>query len=304
MALCLVTLLSASGASLTGANSVNAFDASNWWTGDLAFNNVSPLLTVGNVNSFGALSLQQTGDLLVNGTVSSGPQVIDVTGGLVVQNEPFSLAQVSASSSQTINAQYLEINGVDGGSAQISSFGGDQMISTFGANAAGEGIAVRGASGGSAFINANAGAQYIDVQNADRMVVDAGTGFANIQDNDGTQAISLTGSGANALILGSPGALAQTFIAGGNVQTVVAGNPGEQGSITLYGTDSGPYTTLIVSNPIPGGTQTVSTSGTLTVIGGSAPNNTPTGIFANGIGGQQTRIQNLHGEIFRLLVRD
>ena len=284
-----LTVQTSEGASLTGANSVNAFDASNWWTGDLAFNNVSPLLTVGNVNSFGALSLQQTGDLLVNGTVSSGPQVIDVTGGLVVQNEPFSLAQVSASSSQTINAQYLEINGVDGGSAQISSFGGDQMISTFGANAAGEGIAVRGATGGSAFINANAGAQYIDVQNADRMVVDAGTGFANIQDHDGTQAVSLTGSGANALILGSPGTLAQSFIAGGNVQTVVAGNPGEQGSITLYGTDDGSFgNTLIVSNPVPGGTQSVSTAGALTVIGGSAPNNAPTGIFANGIGGRQT----------------
>jgi len=279
-----------SGALLTGANAVDALSATNLMTGDFAFSNTSPLLSVVHATNInGAMSLRQTGDLLVNGDVSSGPQTIDVTGGLTVQNEPFSFAQIGASGGQSINAGYVEVNAGIGGSASIFNFGGDQLISTFGSNAAGEGLAVRGTDFGFASISANSGSQFIDVRNADRAVVDAGSGFANIINIDGAQTVSVAGSGENALVLGSPGALAQSVIGGGSYQTVVAGNPGEQGSITLYGTDSGSFgNTLIVSNPVPGGTQAVSTSGALTVIAGSAPNSSPAGVFANGIGGQQT----------------
>jgi filamentous hemagglutinin family protein len=278
------------GASLVGANIVNSFNAINAMFGDIALNNGAPLLTLTSVQNFGgAFALQQTGDALVNGGVISGPQTISVSGGLVVQNAPGSSASLSASGGQQIDAAYVKVEAQAGGDASILNFGGDQRISTTGSDAAGDGLAVRNLGGTFAGIQASGGNQSIEVRDADRAIVDGAFGAANIVDFDGMQSIQVTGGGANALVLGSAGALAQAAIAGGSHQTVVAGDPGEQGSITLYGTATGgPANTFIVSSQAPGGTQSVSTSGALTVFGGTAPSGSAAGIFANGIDGQQT----------------
>lgn len=273
------------GASLVGTNSVNALRASNAWFGDVALHNSSPLLTISDVQNFaGAFELRQQGDVLVNGSIFSGPQSFDVSGGLVTQNEPGLFAQLSATGGQSIRAGYIEVNGMSGGGASIANSYGEQSIETGAANATGEGLAVRSL-GGFANIVSSQGQQRIEVRNADRMTIDQ----AAIVNIGGLQTVALTGTGANALTLGSPGAANQSVIGGGGTQVVTAGNTGEQGSITIHGTATGgPFNTIIVSNPVPGGTQTVSTSGALAVFGGSAVSGSSAGIFANGVDGQQT----------------
>jgi hypothetical protein len=277
------------GASLVGANTVSAFNALNTGFGDVAFNNGSALLTLPAVQNLnGALTLQQTGDVLITGLVRSGPQTIGATGGLTVRGDSTGSGQLFANGGQTIDAKFVEVNAA-GGWAIVSNSGGEQRISTTGANTDGEGLAVRNTAGGFAAIENTSGQQIVDVRNADRVVLDSANGVARIFATDSVQTVSVTGTGGNALVLGSPGSIAQSIIGGGIVQTVVAGQPGEEGSITIYGTSSGgPANNFIVSAPVAGGTQTVSTSGTLTVLGGSAASGSGAGVFANGDGGTQT----------------
>jgi filamentous hemagglutinin family protein len=284
-----LSVQTSAGALLVGMNAVDMFNASNWASGNVEFNNTSPLLTVVNViNPIGAVSLQQAGDMRVTGDVASGVQSVEVTGGLVVQNEPGGFAQLGAQGGQTIHAGSVEVNGVAGGSAGIFNFGGVQHVATSSTNTAGEGLAVRAAEGGFAAISAPTGPLTIYVHDAARVVIDAASGFARIEGTGGPQSISLTGGGDNQLVLGSPGARYQSIILA-NDQTIVAGSGGENGGITVYGTDDGSFgTALILTLNAPGGTQTVSTSGALQVFGGSAPSNGATGVFANGFGGHQT----------------
>jgi hypothetical protein len=86
-------------------------------------------LTLGVVSQYqnGPLAINQVGDLRVTGLVSSGPQTINVTGGLVVQPEALGFALLSANGSQSINAHFIEVNAT-GGAAGILSFGDDQRI--------------------------------------------------------------------------------------------------------------------------------------------------------------------------------
>ena len=289
-----LALQTADGASLLGANSVGLLNASNWNSGGLAFNNAAPVLTVASaINPVGNLSLTQTGDLHVTGSVSSGPQSIDVGGGLIVENiaDPamlYTSAQLGASGGQAIRAGYVEVHGQAGGSASIFNFGGAQHIVTMSKNAAGEGLAVRATDNGFASIDSPLGPQTIEVQGADRMAVDGESGMALVNAIGNAQSISLTGSGANALVLGSPTATYQSQLAAGS-QDIVAGNPGDQGSITLYGTAGGGIGTAVISTAnMAGGTQSVRTSGALSVLGATAPSGLPTGIFAADAGGQQT----------------
>jgi hypothetical protein len=253
-----LSINTSSAADLDGANAIGAFSANNWAVGDVVLHNTSPLLTVTGVQNFGGgLTVQQTGDLWVTGTVFTGVQNVDVSGGLVVQNLPGAFAQLSASGGQTINAGYVEVNATSGG-AGIANFGGDQTITTSGANAAGESLALRGSDGG----------------------------VATITGGGGTQSVLLAGAGANALVMrtsaGPAGPGGATIF--GDVQNIVAGNSGEAGSVTLYGPLS-----QIISGAVPGGTQTISTSGALSLIGSDVTaSQFPAGFFAQGIGGLQT----------------
>lgn len=252
-----LTVNTQQGAALTGDNAVDAFNATNAWFGDVTLRNASPLLTVtGVLNWAGGLQLQQTGDMRVNGDVFSGPQDINVSGGLVVQNDPFLYAQLAASGGQRINAGYVEVDGQAGGGAFVSNYGGDQSIATTGGNAAAESLAIRSAGGA----------------------------FAAVTSSGGAQSILLSGPGPNALVMENLGGGSATNISG-DVQTITAGNPGEAGSITLRGAGS-----QISSNPIAGGTQTVRTSGTLSLVGSATEFSfAPAGIFAIGDGPQTVR---------------
>jgi len=233
----------------------------------------------------------EAGEILVAGSVTSGPQTINAGGGLVVQSTPGNFAQLTSSGGQTINAGFVEVT-AQGAPATISNnFSGDQLITTSGMNASGEGLALRNFGGGATIgQNVAGGQQVINVNNAHRVTIDGVGGNALIFDNSGVQTLTISGTGANALRLGSAGSLGASQIGGGGIQTITAGLAGEAGSITIHGKAAGSGgNSIIVSNPVPGGTQTVSTPGTLTVIGGTASTGSEAaGVFANGIGGQQT----------------
>lgn len=316
-----LTTLSNAGANLGGANQLAGFNATNTASGPVTLNNASPLLTVTGVSQVPTqpLSISQDGDLVLTGTITSGPQTFSATGnisvlpsspamvnaigsqsitaggGLIVQSSAAGSVQLSATGGQSINAGFVEVTAQDLPASIRNNGSGNQLITTSGMNDAGEGLALRtlGGVGATATIGQNVagGQQVINVNNADRMTIDGAGGVALIFDNSGIQTVTITGATSmNALNMGSPGSLSASQIGGGGTQTVTAGLPGELGSITIRGKAAGSGgNSIIVSNAVPGGTQTVSTPGTLTVIGGTSPTSSEgAGIFANGIGGQQT----------------
>jgi hypothetical protein len=94
------------GASLVGANAVNSLSAVNSTSGAVAFNNTSPLLAVTGIQQVpnGALSLNQTGNLLVTGDISSGAQAIRATGDFTITPQAGSGVEVHANGAQTFSA--------------------------------------------------------------------------------------------------------------------------------------------------------------------------------------------------------
>ena len=132
------------------------------------------------------------------------------------------------------------------------------------------------------------GDQSIRVIDGDRIAVQGGDTFAGIL-SGGSQTISITGSGQNAIILGSAGAEG-TSVINALQQRITAGHAGEQGSITLTGPDSfSGFVGITTQSGLGAETQSVSTSGALRVLGGNAPaksSSTPTGIFHNRQGTQ------------------
>jgi hypothetical protein len=306
------------GASLAGTNAVNALYATNTG-GPFSFNNVSTLLTVRNVLGYaGPVAISQAGDLRVNGSVSSGPQTINVTGGLTVMNDqPYGSASLSANGAQSINARSVEVTAQNAGSASINNFGtpatggsqsinahsvavtaqdagsasisnggGTQVISVAGGGSS-PGLDVRTLSGGgTASISNNGTTQSIIVTDADHINVNgASSGDASIATFSGNQVISITGSGANAINLGSVGAQGSSHFIAVN-QSIVAGAPGQAGSISIVGSaNSRPASILTLQGS--GNTQAVSTSGLLSVTGGTALAQTfGAGMFHNGTGPQ------------------
>ena len=101
-----LTTMSAQGASLTGANAVSTFHAVNAGSGAVALSNTSPLLTVTGIDQVAsdALSLEQAGDLLVAGNVSSGTQSMSATGDLTVTAGNGGGVTVLANGTQTFTA--------------------------------------------------------------------------------------------------------------------------------------------------------------------------------------------------------
>jgi len=250
------------------------------------------------LNSGSDQSIHAAGDIMVASAAggyatldSFGTQAIKAGGDLRLQDGGLgSFASIEASG-QSIEASSVALASNGGSTAIVNLSSGAQTIRTNGMNAAGEGLAVRSSGGGFATIQqiVTGAAQTIDVRNADRVVIDAAGGPANIGSN-GNQDISITGAtSGNALVMGTPASAAASQIFASGAQSVTAGLPGQSGSITLYGdTTGGPANTIIVSGQTPGGAQTVSTSGTLSIFGGSATGGSTAGIFANGAGGQQT----------------
>jgi hypothetical protein len=246
----------------------------------------------------GNLVFNNTAPLNVNSTVASGGTMTMTVAGALNVTATAQDAALSAVGGQSISAQSLAVTAGNGRVASVINSGGAQTINL--SNGAGLDVQTL-ASGGFAQIGNNgAGSQTISVVNGDHINVNGIGGTAGIYDFGGTQSLSITGSRANAITLGAAGSFGPSQVMGG-VQSVTAGTGGESGSISIVGGNGNSTFTGLSSGQIVGGTQTVSTSGTLRIDGGEAPNQPingfATGLFHNGSGEQKVSAANLamHG---------
>ena len=271
----------------TGALAVTGLSAGN----NARLTNNGAVSVTGGWFSFGETDIATTGgNLTVMSSLSSSRAMeLDVGGTLTVSaNGPQTAQVITNNGGQTISAQAVEVVAQNGGFATITNIaGGEQRITVSGGGTS-AGLDVHtAASGGFAEIRQqDAGfAQTVAVTGGDHINVNGRSGFATIGAS-GVQDISTTGSGANAITIGSVGARGGSIIAALH-QTVTAGLAGEHGSISIVGPDVASTLAGLVSNPVAGGTQTVSTSGTIRVTGGRAApqlGNFQSGIFHNGSG--------------------
>ena len=299
-----LTLSSAGDALLTGTNQVGSLSAPTVTGvppalprpgvgGNLAFAN-SGALNVSNLSVGGTLTLSSSGAVAVSNAVTSGGAMnLDVAGDIAVTAGGLQDATLSAFGGQTINARSLAVTSSDGRFASVSNSGGAQSITL--SNGAGLDVRTQ-AFGGFAQVSNDGGSQTISVVNGDHINVNGVGGVAGIYNFGGTQSLSVTGSGANAITLGASGSFGPSQVMGG-VQTVTAGTGMQSGSITIVGGNGNSTFTGFSSGQMIDGTQTVSTSGTLRINGGEAPNQPvngfATGLFHNGSGEQKVSAANL-----------
>jgi filamentous hemagglutinin family protein len=308
-----LTTRSVGDTTLVGPNAVANFNGFGASTGNVTFNNRGDLNVMGMTARNATLTNQgdvtvsgpwnssttviaTTGagsDLLVNNLAnSSGAMNVDVAGNLEVISGAASSAELRSSGGQNIRARSLTVTS-NGGFASVSNSGlDDQVIEISG----GAGIDVQTLASGAptlpsfAQISAQGGGeQTIRVVDGDRINVNGFRGNAAVFAIGGEQTISITGTGANAITVGSSGALGASNVAGGSSQTVTAGAAGERGSITIVGPQVNNALAGFVSGAVVNGTQTFTTSGLLSITGGTAPNqaaNFASGIFHNGSGAQ------------------
>jgi filamentous hemagglutinin family protein len=305
-----LTLKSGGDATLGGNNKVTSLSAPGTTT-----SNPPPIPPTFAPGVGGSLTFNNNGALSVTDSVTSGgAMTLTVAGALKVEASGAQDASISSSGGQTIVAQSLRVHAEDGRIASIVNAVGDQSITVNSTGGVGVEVSTASSSGGTAFVaNRSTGTQAIQVTNADSFIVNGvgpssvpvpppPTEFlpgANIYNLSGAQTISMTGTGANQMLLGSLGAASSSRLSGG-IQTIIAGAAGEAGSISI----TGPTVAVggagalagIVSQPGFSGEQNVSTSGTLSVTGGSSPNqlsNFQTGIFYNGSGLQRITARDL-----------
>jgi hypothetical protein len=239
--------------------------------------------------------------------VSGGGITIRSSGGAPSGGQGSSSAQIVNSSfgdQASTGDQLITVSG--GGSIDVLSTGGFASISNSAFNSSGlakpggsQTVAVSGggnvdvqsaALSGGAFISQSAvgASQSVSITDGQRLKVNGSIGNASIGANGGTQTVSVTGSGANAIELGSAGALGFSLIGGGSSQEITAGTRTEQGSIMIVGPSTNLNAATLSTRPTSAGTQKVSTTGLLSITGGSAPSQTfVTGLLHAG-GGQQT----------------
>ena len=282
---------------LTGGNAVGRFDA--WSAGDVRLNNAGALeisgligtaATVTNAGSVNlsastflpSLSLATTGtsaDLLVTGNVFAGTGMdIDVSGTLsVLGATPGVLASLSSGGVQNIHAAGLAVTAQNGGFASLSS-NAIQSIAI-----AGGSVDVQASGHGSAQV-ISGGPQTISVVDGDHLSVNGADGVAFINTNTGLQTISLTGSGRNALTVGSTAALGTSQLFATS-QLITAGAAGESGSVTVVGPATANAAQISTAGSV-GGTQSISTSGQLTIAGGSSSTFSAASILHGGSGQQ------------------
>ena len=284
-----LSLKTTGDANLGGANQVNSLSAFVPGTprvpglpsfvqpgvgGNLVFNNTAPL----NVNS----------------TVASGGTMTVTVAGALNVSASTQDAVLSSVGGQTINASALAVTSSNGRRASVSNLGRAQAINL--SNGAGLDVQTQQPGGFAEVRNDGGGSQTIEVVNGEHINVNGIGGTAAISNFGGTQSLSITGSGANAITLGAHGSFGPSQVFGG-VQSVTAGTGTQSGSITIVGGNGNGTFTGFSSGQIVGGTQTVSTSGSLRIDGGDAPNQPvngfATGLFHNGSGEQKVSAANL-----------
>jgi filamentous hemagglutinin family protein len=255
-------------------------------------------LTVGGTSNVfgnstaGMFDLATGSDLNVAGTVATGPMAITAGGALNLSASGGQDAVLTSNGGQTISAQSLLVSAA-GGQALISNNGSGHQTITVSGGGTGAGVDVRTSGSGLAQIENNVfgSTQTLTLVGGDHLGVNAtgvlnpfGPSGAGIIAN-GNQVISVTGSGANAVRVGSSGALGTSHIRASGSQTITAGSGSEAGSITITGPAANNAFTGIVTNAALGAhTQTISTTGAIDVTAGFAPSqgsNFGTGIFHN-----------------------
>jgi filamentous hemagglutinin family protein len=298
-----LTVAAPGAVALGGANQVATFNNAS---SDLTLNNTGTLTVTGSTaanatltnagavtisgfwNSLGATSITTTGsaaDLTVANNVSAtGSMNLNLSGALNVSGAAATSAFLTSTGSQTINAGSLAVTSRDGRTAAINQTGpgGSQTITVTGGAID---IEVSSGVGGTAGVS-SAGNQNLSLVNGDHINVNGAFGGATLQSFGAAQTISATGTGRNAITVGSTGARGRSSVGAFN-ESVTAGLAGESGSITIVGPAVSSALAGFVTNPVAGGTQTISTSGQISITGGSALSqlsNFGTGIFHNGSG--------------------
>jgi hypothetical protein len=224
----------------------------------------------------------------------SGNQTLAISGGVTVRAGvgAGSTANIGTTASQEVTAEWIEIEGNGENFAQISVNSpntGSQSITTTGKNTDGQGIVIRNLGTVNAAIAnfGSFGGQTIAVNNADRVTIIGEVGNAQIF-SGGFQALSIQGSGQNRLELGDSSAAHRSQILSNGDQSLTVGRASEEGAISLVGGVGRGLHTEIVQNSSLEFSQTIKTSGAITLIGGTAPG----AVAANGTtsGGAFARI--------------
>jgi len=228
-------------------------------------------------------------DLEVRSNVHAmGAMAVDATGTVDVGAADGQFAGLSASGAQTINAGAMRVQAGSGGNASVSATG--QRIAVNVGN-----LDVRTLDGGgSAAIFSSAGAQTIDVQDGDYILVSgAGGGFAALAAFDAVQTVTISGAGANAIVVGTADALGGSFLTAAE-QSVTAGIGSQGGSITVQGgTQTNAFANMGTHFGSGPQVNALSTTGALSVIGGTAPSSFASGIFHNRQGQQTIRARSI-----------
>ena len=294
-------MLSATGDLSIEGNGISVSTTSGSQTLD-ASGNVTVTASGGSVNvssggtqsvtTTGAGNLVLTGGLAASETAtvqSTGLQTFNLAGGLTVQSlatgDVTATATVSSSNGQSITAKYVEVLADGAASASITNAAGAQSITTTGMNASNEGLSIRDSWPNSvaAITNNGLGTQTITVNDADQMrIVGGATGGAYLV-SSGNQTILVQGAASqNQIDVGGNVAQGESHVHGNN-QSVTAGTGVQSGGIVIQGGVTDARASLMISDA---GTQTISTSGDMLVIGGTSTG--PTGaqaqIINNGTG--------------------
>ena len=219
-----------------------------------------------NAGTFNATTVGLSPIMRVNrGIISSGAMNLNLTGGLVLQSGSGQDAFLQTAGSQTITAKYVEVNAAGSDFAYIATTGGNQSITTSGKNASNEGLVIQNTGNGLASVNSGSGLQTVTVNDADIVRI-TGTGGDATLNSSGTQTIVIRGTGQNSFRVGSAAATGVSSVNGIN-QVVTAGQSGQLGNIQVRGgVTDGKVSNIYNAS----GTQTISTTGTLTVVGGTA----------------------------------
>ena len=258
---------------LRGPNQVRRF--TNFSGGDLKLVNDGALELGPLVAQDASVRTVGTGgDLIItNGVTTNGALELDASGTVAIRN-----ALVRSWGGQTVNARAVEVSASNNGFAALWNSGAAEQKVTA---ANGAGVDVRASGGGLAQVMADGGSsQSIKVTNGDHIVVDGAGGSAVVIASNSPQTLSITGNGANAIRIGSAGAMGSSIAHGSLHQSVTAGNLGESGSITIVGPGLNGALAGLYTNPNAGGTQTISTSGTISITGGDASDQSRRNFFA------------------------
>jgi hypothetical protein len=207
------------------------------------------------------------------GTQTVSAEMLQIQGGNAGRaNGALIFYRAGGSQQITVGAGGLSLQGGGGGTDNFAFIGatgaaaGNQQITVNGGNVAllgGVGDATNTAN----ITNGPSGtSQTVTVNNAASVSVVAQAGSASIA-SSGDQALTIQGAAsANALTIGSAASADSSSITGNN-QVVTAGTVGQSGSITVLGGTGAGKNAFINSNS---GIQTISTTGTLSLTGGTA----------------------------------